>query len=265
MADKLSANEQQAIEQYDGPVERPVPKQPKSATAVDWDGIAKNRQASKIIPKTWITLPSEMSVRAALEWAFATEKAQIDYDEIGAVSGGHRRGMSVEALLEDRHQLGGVAIDTSPGRSLPAEDAEVIASVVRATLPFYQAVWLAHLARARREPDWMRDATPHFRPVDWVWGRGGKRGRTADAAQLGVEGWRPIKRRNKKNILVEEKIMFTPLVVAPTAKQIAAARREYLDWYSCLLTMQIALRNAGLRRFTINRDMPPLRPWRSGN
>lgn len=207
-------------------------------------------------------LPAELPVKDALEWAFCTEKAGFDFDEIGASSGGHRRGISMEQLILERHMLGNVSIDTSGGRSSPAEDAEVIASIVRSALPWGAACFVAEHARAKREPDWMKDAHPQIVPLDWVYGRGGRRGRTADAARLGGGGWPHWKRRNRKGAIVDETVLFTPITWAPTARQVASARRMYLDWWGNLLDVSVALRSVKLSLFKVNSEMPPLTPWR---
>lgn len=227
--------------------ERPAPK-------------PSDRQPASKTPPPY-RLPDTMSVRQALEWAFMTEKASFDYDEIGATSGGMRSGRGTECLLIERKMIG-TTIDTSPGYSEPAEDAVVIASIVRDVLHWRDAVLVAELARAGREPDWMRDAKPHVIPVEWVYGRGGKRGRTGDSSRLGGEGWRPIKRRNKKGVIVEDIVLFTPVTVRPTADQIARARRGYLDWWGHLLTVGTALRSARIRKFKVTDEMPDLTPWR---
>lgn len=264
MADRLTDDEKRAIEQANGKVVKvPTHTETKTPPRVDWDAIPRCSKP-RGPAKGHYALPREMSVRAALEWAFATEKASFEYDEIAASSGGVRSGISMEAILQERAKLGGVQIDTSPGRSLPAEEADIIASVLRSVLPWHQAIWIAELARLRREPNWMRDATPRLVPVDWVWGRGGKRGRTADSHLLGADGWQPVKRRSRKGGIISEPVLFTPCTMTPTFSQIAAARREYLEWYGCLLELQVHLRAAGLRRFTINNQMPPLRPWSAG-
>lgn len=209
------------------------------------------------------TLPAEMSVRQALEWAFGSEKARLDVDAIGATSGGQRPGRGAEAVLIERAHLGGVRIDTSPGTSDPAEEAEVIASIVRESLAWRDAVWVAELARTAQRPDYMSDARPRLVPLDWVWGRGVCRGRTGDAAKLGGQGWPHQPRLKRNRVLVYDPVLFTPCTWAPTAQQIARARRSYLEWWGHLLTIRQALRATRLRRFEVNTAMPPMEPWRT--
>ncbi|MGB2203177.1 MAG: hypothetical protein ACPH5G_17745 [Pseudooceanicola atlanticus] len=208
-------------------------------------------------------IPAEMSVRQALEWAFLTERASMDADEIGAVAGFGFRGRGAEAVIEERFHLGKRKIDTSFGRSEPAEDAQLVASVLRNELPWYAATWIADLARAGRAPVEMVFETPRLNPVEWHTNQHGRRGRTADAAELGAFGWKPVRRRNRKGIIVAEKVEYTPCHWSPTWSQIAAARRAYLDWWGHLLTIQYALRAAGPRRFSVTKEMPPLSPWKA--
>ncbi|TYB83958.1 hypothetical protein [Oceaniovalibus sp. ACAM 378] len=207
----------------------------------------------------------QMGVQAALEWAFATEMAQMERDEVGASSGGQRAGVSMEYILYQRFMLGGVAIDTSPGRSSPADDAEVVASVLRATLLWHDASWLADLARTRCVPDCMAGEVPRLRPEDWAFGRGGRVGRRADSRPLGAEGWPPVERRNRKGAVVYDEVSFTPCTWSPTQSQIAGARRRYIDWWGHLLSVMVALQSAGLERIEVTDAMPPMTPWRKGS
>ncbi|MBL3587636.1 hypothetical protein JMM61_20185 [Rhodovulum sulfidophilum] len=201
-----------------------------------------------------------MPVRAALEWAFGTECARLDHDEIEAVGGTGWRPFGMEYVALERAQLG-TRVDTSRGRSRPHDDAELIATVVRNVLPWYAATLVADLARAGRTPDWMSDARPRLKPEDWTVNRWGRHAKTADAATLGIEGWQPIPRRNRKGVIVHDAVRFTPCVWDPTPARIAAARRAYLDWWGYLLAVQAALKGADLTRIEVTRDMPPMRPW----
>lgn len=206
----------------------------------------------------------ELGVWDALQWTFGTECAAMDADELGASSGGQRPALSMEAILEQRFMLGGVKIDTSPGRSDPAEDAEVIASVVRSQLTWHDAVWIADLARAGRMPNAMVGEVPRLLPEEWHGNRHGWRGKASDSAELGDQGWRPVPRRNRKGVIVRDEVRYTPCTWTPTASQIGAARRRYLDWWGHLLTLQIAFRSVGLQRIRITRAMPPMTPWLGG-
>ncbi|NDV52124.1 hypothetical protein [Salipiger sp. PrR003] len=260
--DRITPEERAAIEQAiaEGQVQRVEPRVPSNLRPRRPLPVTGREPAGRTpAPRS---VPAEMPVKAALEWAFQTEKASFDFDELGASAGGQRKGISMEQLIFERHMLGKVAIDTSPGRSEPAEDAEIIASIVRSVLPWSAACLVADLARAGREPDWMRDAAPRILPIEWVYGRGGARGRTADAARLGAGGWPHQKRRNRKGAIVEDEVLFTPVTVSPTAVQIAAARRMYLEWRGCLLAVRGALQRASLRWFSVTDELPPMMPWK---
>lgn len=219
-------------------------------------------------------VPARLSVRGALEWAFAVEHARMDYDEIEASSGAAQRGRSVEAVIAERAMLGPVSIDTSPGRSDPADEADLIASALRAALSWRDACWMAELARARRAPDLLDNMAPRLLPVEWVQGRGGSRGRVADVLSPGVAasldlpprgGW-PVGtglRRNRKGAVVRDPVSVTPCRWSPSADQVAAARRAWLDWWGHLLTVRSVL-GARVGRIEITDEMPPLSPWRKG-
>lgn len=199
----------------------------------------------------------EMSIRAALEWAFATEHASLDFDE--ALGDNARPGISTLWQIAQRGALG-CSIDGG-GRSLPADDAEIIASAV-SNLPVGQggkgmALRIAALARARMQPDWMQDATPRCVPVGW---RETKHGRFAQTAECQAREGRWV--HTFRGRLVERQGLACPVRFTPTASQIAAARRGWLDWYGALLWLQAELRGLGaLDTITITRAMPPLRPW----
>lgn len=258
--DRLTPGERKAIEQAvaAGKVRRIERKQTQPARVVRTE-MDYARAASKTPPPR--NLPAAMSVRQALEWAFGTERAYFDIDEIGASSGGQRPGMSMEAILEQRFMLG-TPVDSSPGRSSPAVAAEIIASVVRATLHLDDAIWVADLARAGITPDPMVGVSPVLQPVEWHANRYGWHGKTADARALGVEGWQPQPRRNRKGAIVHDAVLYTPCVWLNPPRQIAAARRRYLDWWGHLLSLQAALRAANLAAFEISSAMPPMTPWR---
>lgn len=215
--------------------------------------------------------PMHMSVREIVEWAFATERAQIEKDEIGEIAGFLFFGRGTEAVIAERHALGKVKIDVSPGRSEPAEAAQIVASVVRMALPWEDATWIASLARARMAPDHLGAVRPSLEPTQWVYSRGGKRGKTADSVELGTHdranphdqiGWPNTRRISRKRGYVFEKVLYTPCTWHPTASQIGHARRQYLHWWSCLLTVGAYLRKPNVLSLQITKEMPPMQPWR---
>lgn len=233
----------------------PAPMPPYDPSAPVYEG-SKPKLRSELTPP-------RMSVKEAIEWAFATERAQMDADVLLAASGAARgKAMSPEAVLISRAALG-TTVDVSCGTSAPADDADIIASIVREAAPdFGTAIWIADLARVRRVPDYLADERPQLHPVEWVYGRGGRRGRTADSEALGVEGWPEQSKRTRRGGIRKEPVLFTPCYWSPDAKQIRQARQSYLLWWEVLLYVGATLRNTQLDRFEVTDEMPPMRPWK---
>lgn len=198
----------------------------------------------------------EMSVARALEWAFREECARLEFDEMGETAGSLRVGVDGIWLMMQRGALG-CEIDGG-GRSHPAWDAEVIASTL-AALPSVHggrsmAVRMASLARAGMAPDWMQGARPRLVPEGWRNSRHGLFARTA------VYGSVEYLHRGRK---VRRDVLGCPVRYVPTAAQIAAARRDYLDWWGALWWVRCELRTLGiLRKVRITDAMPPMEPWR---
>lgn len=207
----------------------------------------------RTMPKTFAQT-RELSIQAALEWAFGTEHAQLDFDDLRPE--GQRAGRDTIATMMDRGMLG-CKIDGG-GRSRAADDAEVIANVL-AALPVAfggrpMAISMAEWARAGAAPDWMPDATPRCVPVEW---RNTKHGYFARAEVVSVE---TVVFRGRK---IEHQVLACPITYAPSAQQIGMARRRYLDWYGALLHLRHAIDLHGLTRIRLTSAMPPLSPWRS--
>ncbi|MFH5773577.1 hypothetical protein ACHFJ0_04940 [Paracoccus sp. NGMCC 1.201697] len=199
----------------------------------------------------------EMSIQRALEWAFRDECAQMDMDELHTSSGGVRGGVDTIWVLMQRGVLG-TKVDGG-GSSTPAWDAEIIASTV-ASLPVSHggrgmAVQIASLARAGAEPDWMRDAKPRCVPVEWRNTKHGAFARTEIIRTIEtVHRGRRMKRHE----------VACPVTYRPTQAQIAACRRNYLDWWGALLWLQGEMNALGiLSRIQLTNAMPPLSPWRN--
>ncbi|MBW4986107.1 hypothetical protein KZZ07_26670, partial [Mameliella sp. CS4] len=75
-----------------------------------------------------------VSVRLLLEWAFAREKAELEFDEVGggAPVGCDSTRRIMEAMALSTGDPGScLRVDQSGGRSLPHHDAEVVVSVLR--------------------------------------------------------------------------------------------------------------------------------------
>lgn len=242
------------------------------APKVEWDEIERG-SGKKPTPAVY-RAPERLGVRELLEWAFATERASMDADEIAAVTGGVRSARGTEALIAERAELGNVKVDVSGGVSLPADEADVVASVLRNCLPWRDAVWVADLARARSTPQLLDHITPRFQPIAWTHGRGGPVGRKvnlidqnhANAFGLPVRGgWHDgaSRRRNRKGVVVVDPIECTPVTQTITAAMVARARRTYLDWWGLLLTFHAAI-GGRVGRIEVTGKMPAMEPWKEG-
>lgn len=198
-----------------------------------------------------------ISVRALLEWAFAVECATLDFDEVGQVAGS-MPSCGAEHRIYQQLSLGkvrgeGVRPDTSFGRSLPHDDAEIVATVLRNAVPFSLAVQVAELSRTCRIPRW--DLGPQrLEPAEWGkrnhLGRFGKT-EVCSRVEYGCRGRRRVR---------EE--LWVPCRWVPSASQIAAARRGYLNWWGALLLVAGGLRGVELSRFTLSDSMPEMEPWK---
>ena len=209
----------------------------------------------------------EMSIEQALRWAFGTEHARVEFNEMGETSGAARMGVDGIWLMMQRGQLG-CEIDGG-GTSDPAWDAEVIASAVT-NLPESwggrsMATQIATLARAGMAPDWMPDARPRFSPSEVDQNQHGWTAKTAEAQHLGSRGWPVQERRGRKGRVVKEPVLFCPVFVGPTQAEIARARRRYLDWIGALYWLHGDLKATGiLSTIRLTDEFPKLAPWRSG-
>ena len=166
-----------------------------------------------------------LPVRALLEWAFGRECARVGEEDTVPF----QVNVGTEYVLMERMRLGGVRIDVSRGVSFPAEDAEVVASVV-SSLPSAKggmgmAVRVAELARTGRCPDWMEGARVVCVPEEW---RQCKHGMFAKTKVVGEVTLRHRGRKVRRDVTV------CPVVYRPSGAQIAAARRAYLDWWGAL-------------------------------
>jgi hypothetical protein len=199
-----------------------------------------------------------ISIKGLLEWAFATECATLDYDEIGVALGIGLPSVGMEYRIGEGLALGkepGLCVrpDTSFGRSYPHDDAEIVATILRNAVSFNMAVRVAELARACRVPGWDL-GQPVLQPREW--GKRNHLGRYGKA-----EVYREVSTivRGRKRVRKE---YWTPCVWVPSAPQIAAARRGYLDWWGALLSVMGDLRHVDLSRFVLSDVMPPMEPWK---
>ncbi|MCZ0962851.1 hypothetical protein [Paracoccus benzoatiresistens] len=208
--------------------------------------------------------PRVMSIQAALEWAFLTEKAQIDFDQYGA----HEfdrvgldplwRGMQMAIL--------GTAVDGG-GTSDPAADAQIIASYVE-TLPIglggaRMATQVAELARLRSVPDWGQGERLAIVPCGWEpcgWDLEKRAAIFTAATEKTGSIWTWRDERSRKRVKTGE---VCPVSYTGTARMIAAKRRNYLDWVGALLHLQASLRGC-LHGIELTDALPPMAPWRAG-
>lgn len=205
-----------------------------------------------------------MSIRAALEWAFAVERVSLDFDEFAEPRGSD----TIWRLMQQG--LTGCKVDGG-GRSSGHDDAEIIAGIVSQLAIGCggrgMAVQVATLARACMAPDWMQGQTPRMVPADTRMTKHGLFARsqpTIGVARSASELWGAMgvvakTTRGRKSVQTS---LCCPVVLRPSPAQIGAARRNYLAWYGALLELQCQISTAGLRTIRLTNAMPPLTPWR---
>ncbi|MCZ4351545.1 hypothetical protein O4H61_03365 [Roseovarius aestuarii] len=198
-----------------------------------------------------------VGIHALINWAFSREFAQLDWGDVVSQLNGARAAVGVEYVMMQRGATG-ARIDGG-GRSWPADDAQVVADAV-AHLPLTHggramALQIAELARVGAVPDAMVGARPRFRPVAWHRNQNGMRAATEECGP-------PIARRNRKGVLVHDKVLVCPLCIEPQPNQIAHARRNYLQWWGALLELRLVLDRQGLLSVhRLTEAMPPRTPW----
>lgn len=200
-----------------------------------------------------------VSVRVLLEWAFAREKAWLDFDDVGpAGSGGYdsTRGIMEAMALSTGAPGSCLRVDTSRGRSLPHHDAEIVAATLRSCVPLSIAMAVAELARNCRAPVW--DLGPQ-RVVPVAWGRQNRFGRQGKTEVLEVCSY-----RSRRRGLVRREVLHVPVTIVPSASEIAAARRGWLDWWCALHALRHALQAVDLDLFSVTEALPAREPWKKG-
>lgn len=195
-----------------------------------------------------------LPIRAALEWAFGLEHAGLDFTE--GQGDNARPAVSPVWVVMQRGVLG-CSIDGG-GHSLPARDADIIASEV-ANLPQHlggrrMAVQIAELARTGQAPDWGRDLTPRCIPKAWKHeNQNGPQAATelVEVLTLGQAG------RTRAF-----KVYCCPVTFTASAARIAAARAQYLAWIEALAWLAMQLRaKSVLDRVSITSGLPDMEPW----
>ncbi len=198
---------------------------------------------------------SQGSVREVLEWAFGAERASVEFDEIGAAP----CGIDTVWLLMQRGRLG-CKVDGGRygGGAQSADDAEIVASVV-SSLPVSHggrgmALRIAELARAGLAPECYADVVSRVVALDWRRTKHGIFAVTVPARDLGCVASEMFAVRDSR---------VCPVRIVPTAQQIGAARRFYLDWLGALLHIGSELRRIGLSGWEVTQELPPMAPWRA--
>jgi hypothetical protein len=198
-----------------------------------------------------------MGVQAALEWAFRTEKAQLELPQRNDVAE-EGFGFGLEYVLLQRAALG-CKVDGGQHKmgSYTHPDAEVIAATV-AGMPdrlggIRMAISVAELARAGITPDWMPGVVPRCVPMETRQNQHGERAVTI------VVGTERVKTRGKWRTV---EVLACPVTWRPYPEQIAAARRGYEDWWAALDWVRDGLIAGGmLREVEVTAAMPTVRPW----
>ena len=197
----------------------------------------------------------QISIQSLLEWAFADECASIDFEDEGTLAMGY--GAIGNAYLMAQRGALGCRIDGG-GRSLPDPDADLVAAAV-AVLPEgcggrRMAVQIAELARARAMPDAFVGVHPRCEPKDWRINQIGKRAQTES---LGIEIDSSGRKPRRHNVLI------CPVVYRPDGGQVAAARRNYLQWWSALSELRITFEiHTNMSRWAVDDRMPAMTPWK---
>ncbi len=207
-----------------------------------------------VVPDGQGRVRREISIQRLLEWAFADECAQVDFEDAGTLAQGY--GSVGNAYRMAQRGALGCRIDGG-GMSYPDPDADLVASAV-ATLPVecggrHMALVIAEFARARRVPDCMADAQTRCAPVAWRGNRYGSSAVTEHVEHLMDYSGRKPRRHD---------VRICPVTFTPTQPQIGAARRAYLAWYGALLHLRSSFQKyQNLSRWVVSSDMPLMRPW----
>lgn len=219
---------------------------------------ALDRRPAKAGPRVILTkIPTGMRhalpIRAALEWAFGTECASLDFAEDKGDNA--RPGVSPLWTVIQRGQLR-CQVDGG-GWSAPARDADIIASAV-ANLPAPwgrgMAIRMAELARAGAAPDWGRDLRPRCIPVALRC-----ENQFGPQAVTEVVRYEKITHRGRTRDIP---VMACPVTYTASPTRIATARRQYQDWVEALAWLAMDLRARQiLDRVTITAVLPDAEPW----
>lgn len=202
-------------------------------------------------------LRQEIGIQALLEWAFAVEHAQVDFEDPGTLALGYHP-IGNAARMADRGALG-CRIDGG-GRSLPADDADLVAAAV-ARLPLNlggrtMAITVAEYARTQQTPDAMISVVPRCVPVSTRQNQTGTWAQTEHVCYVTDRSGRKARRFDSR---------VCPVTYTPDAATIGRARRKYLAWWAAVFELRSMLISHGnLSRWTLTKAMPPHSPWKKG-
>ncbi|QIZ79063.1 hypothetical protein [Thalassovita gelatinovora] len=191
-----------------------------------------------------------VGIKALLEWAFAVEKADLSVTMDHSELGGYGYASSTAAIM--RHEQLGCRIDGG-GKSDPHPDAEAVADMLVNCASWSMAIRVAELSRAGRVPEWDL-GQQRLQPRAWSKRNHlGQHGKT-EVCRV-VEYVQRGRQRRREDLWV-------PCCWVPSHCQIAAARRDYLDWWGALLELSSALNGYNFDKFHLIDRMPPMTPWK---
>lgn len=206
--------------------------------------------------------PRRMSITEALHWAFATEKAQLDFDRDGAHEYA-RCAVDTVWIIAQQGALG-CRIDGGGAGAVAANtatDAQIIAAAVEqipeANGGRRMSLIVAECARAGIAPDWGQGDRLACVPS---WDFDAKQGGWVAFTERSDCVWRWTGSRGAE---YQHRGKVCPVSYTGSARSIAAKRRAYLDWYGALLHLYAALQPA-LIDVTLTGEMPDMAPWRAG-
>lgn len=197
----------------------------------------------------------QIAILDLLEWAFAREKAQLEFGGDVVAACGYGYASSTAAIIQ--HEKLGCRIDG--GGSSPCHpDADTVAAAV-SVLPEgcggqRMAVRIAELSRHGQVPHWTDLSEARCEPVEWKRCKHG-----TFAARVFWDG----KGRWPETWLGRDDGFVCPVTYSGVARDVTALRREYLLWWSALLELRETFRlYSGLTAFEVTEAMPPLQPWK---
>lgn len=211
-------------------------------------------EAARMATNAMGRVRKEISIQRLLEWAFADECAQVDFEAEGTLAAGYGYIGNAYRMMQ-RGELG-CRIDGG-GRSWPDADADIVAGAV-AALPEGcggrgMAIQIAELARARRVPDVMVSAVARCVPRATRKNMHGTWSQT-EVIERGVDcSGRKVKRYD---------VLVCPVTYTHTAADVARARRNYLQWRLALMELrQTFVIHNNLSRWVVSAVMPSRAPW----